>query len=523
MIEAHEFSPAPSVRPRDVGPSLRELLVDGGDGRLALDPITGRNRYGCGPGPDPQLADFGSSTASVISESGFAAVEALRRRLYEAEPRGPGAGAYARELQRLRGRLVELCGLSGVAGLEVIFSPSGTDLHMLIAELVGATPGSPLVCVDVEPEETGSGVPAALSGNHFGANAALGAPVMEGGAVGAESRRFVAIRARAADGSLRPAAEIEAELDALGREVTGQGARLLLAVSDVSKTGLISPSLESVLAFKQKFGAASEILIDACQFRLSPESLAAYLGHGFMVAVTGSKFLTGPSFSGAVFVPPGVAERLSGRLISPGLRAYSARGEWPQGWVGAAAMSEAVNLGLLLRWEAAVCELAAFRALPVPKVDAFARRFAAAAGAWIADHPLFEPLEVRDLDRSAIGGRAMGWDMTPTIFPFLLRHADGGRDGYLSLAATQDVYRGLCADPFPPRADAARARLGQPVKCGTRDDRPISALRLCNSARLIVEAVTGGEAGETAVIDRALATLERTAEGTRRLSATGRI
>ena len=93
MIEAHEFSAAPSLRPHDVGPGLRDLLVDGGDGRLALDPITGRNRYGCCPGPDPQLADFGSSTASVISEGGFAAAEALRQRLYEAEPRGPGAGA----------------------------------------------------------------------------------------------------------------------------------------------------------------------------------------------------------------------------------------------------------------------------------------------------------------------------------------------------------------------------------------------------------------------------------------------
>lgn len=519
MIEAFEFGREPG----EPAPRLQDLLIGGGDGRLALDPFTSRNRYGCGPSPDPSLADFGSSTASVISAGGFAAAEALRQRLYDAEPRGPGAATYARELQRLRGRLIALCGLSDLAGLELVFSPSGTDLHMLIAELVGATPGSPLVCVDVEPEETGSGVPAALSGKHFGANAALGAPVMEGGAVGAEARRFVAVRARAADGALRPAAEIAAELDALGRDVTARGARMLLAVSDVSKTGLISPGLESVLAFKEKFGAQAEVLIDACQFRLSPESLRAYLDHGFMVAITGSKFLTGPSFSGGVFVPPAVAERLGGRLISPGLRAYSARGEWPQGWVGAAAMSDTVNLGLLLRWEAAVSELEAFRALPVGKVDAFARRFAGAANAFIAEHPLFEPLQVRGLDRSAVGGRAEGWDLAPTIFPFLLRHDQGGRGGYLSLAATQDVYRGLYADPFPPQAGAVRARLGQPVKCGERDARPISALRLCNSARLIVEAVAGGEAGEQAVIARALAALDRTAEGVRKLSATGRV
>lgn len=521
MIEAHEVSAQPSDRRLETGLSLKDLLVDGGDGRLALDPITGRNRYGCCPGPDPQLADFGSSTASVISTTGYAAAEALRQRLYGFDPRGPSAGVYAQELQRLRGSLIDLCGLSDIGGLDVIFSPSGTDLHMLVAELVGATPGSPLVCVDVEPEETGSGVPAALSGQHFGANAALGAPVLEGASVGPESRRFVAVRCRAADGTLRPSAEIEAELDVLGREVTGAGARLLLAVSDVSKTGLISPGLDVVLAFKQRFGAAAEILIDACQFRLSPESLRAYLGHGFMVAVTGSKFLTGPSFSGGVFVPPETAERLRGRLIASGLRAYSARGEWPQGWVAAKAMSETVNVGLMLRWEAAVSELVAFRALPTPAVDAFAQRFAGAVQAWISANAQFEALEARGLDRAAIGGRAQGWDVTPTIFPFLLKHTDGR--GYLSLAATQDVYRGLCAEPFPPRAGQSRARLGQPVKCGARDDRPISALRLCNSARLMVEAVTGGEAGAQAVIDRAVAVLERTAEGAKRLSLSGRI
>lgn len=527
MIEAHEYS-AQSASPSRLkapagSPSTVSLLVEGGDGRLALDPITGRNRYGCCPGPDLDLADFGSSTASVISKAGFEAADALRERLYAAEPHGPSAATYAAELQRQRARLIDLCGLGDLAGLEVIFSPSGTDLHMLVAELVGATPGSPLVCLDVEPEETGSGVPAALSGKHFGANAALGAPVLEGGVVGRDSRRFVAIRARAADGRPRPVAEIEAELDTLGREVVKDGGRILLAVSDVSKTGLISPGLDTVLAFKQRHGAAVEVLIDACQFRLSPQTLRAYLAHGFMVAVTGSKFLSGPSFSGGVFVPAETAERLRGRLIPSGLRAYSARGEWPQGWVGGAAMNEAVNVGLMLRWEAALSELAAFREQPIEAVDGFARRFADAVNAWIAAHPLFEALPVAPLNRTAVGGRAEGWDVTPTIFPFLLRHAEGGRGGYLSNAAVQDVYRGLCAEPFPPKPGAQRARLGQPVKCGERDGRPLSALRLCNSVRLMVEAIGGGAAGEQAVIERALMVLERTAELTERMSASGRV
>lgn len=522
MNNAHEFRAATSVRTSQSAPTTRQLLVEGGDTRLALDPITGRNRYGCPTTPDATLADFGSSTASVISQRGFDAAERLREGLYRADPRGPGPAAYAEAMERLRGGLIGLCGLQDMTGLDVIFSPSGTDLHLIIAELMGATPASPLVCIDVEPEETGSGVPAALCGQHFGEHASLGAPVLQGGAIGTSSHRFVAVACRAADGSLRTEIEVEAQLHAVAREAVGAGGRVLLAVSDVSKTGLISPSLAAVAAFKARFGPAAEIVIDACQFRLTPESLRAYLDQGCMVAVTGSKFLSGPSFSGALFVPPSVAERLRGRLISPGMRAYSTRGEWPSGWVAGQTMAEATNLGLLLRWEAALAELAAFRALPSDAVGSFTSRFAQAVQARLNDDPLFDPLEIRPLDRAALGG-GTGWDLTPTIFPFLLRHAPGGRGGCLSLAATQDVYRGLCAEPFPPQASVLRARLGQPVRCGVRDERPLSALRICNSARLIVEAVSGGEPAAKSVVDRALAVLDRTAEGVRRLSATGRV
>jgi selenocysteine lyase/cysteine desulfurase len=94
---------------------------------------------------------------------------------------------------------------------------------------------------------------------------------------------------------------------------------------------------------RDRFGDRVEVLIDACQFRIAPATLAAYLAQGFLVAITGSKFLGGPTFSGALLVPPQAAERLSARLPHPGLRAYSARAEWPPAWVAAAALTEQTN------------------------------------------------------------------------------------------------------------------------------------------------------------------------------------
>ncbi len=277
------------------------------------------------------------------------------------------------------------------------------------------------------------------------------------------------------------------------------GRRALLSIADVSKTGLISPSPETALALARRFPRTLEIMVDACQFRLSPETLRAYLAQDFMVAVTGSKFLTGPTFSGALLVPASAAERLSSRLLPKGLGAYSARADWPQGWVAAASLPEAANFGLLLRWEAALAELAAFRALPQPEVEGFMRTFARVVRQRLADDPAFEPLPARRLDRSAIGAFT-SWDRSATILPFLLRHTVAGRQGYLGLAETDAIYRSL--------AGVGRTRLGQPVRCGERDGQPVAALRLCNSARLVTEALApGGDA--SAVLSRALAALDR--------------
>ena len=69
--------------------------------------------------------------------------------------------------------------------------------------------------------------------------------------------------------------------------------------------------------------------------RVSPHTLRAYLAHGFCVALTGSKFVAGPPFSGALLVPRTLARRLERQAMPPALGAYSARAEWPRGWTAA--------------------------------------------------------------------------------------------------------------------------------------------------------------------------------------------
>lgn len=480
--------------------------MEGGDARIALDP-DGLNKYGCPPLPDPGLVALGSSTASVVSGAGFAAADRLRDRLAQAAQ--PDAVLYARELERVRGELLGLCGISDMAGVAAVFAASGTDVHLIAAQLAGAGSASQTLAIMAEAGETGSGVPAALAGHHFSAHAALGGEVAAGTPItGGAALEVATVPVRLPDGTPRPAADVDAEVETVVAAAAGR--RVLLTLVDVSKSGLIAPSPACVAALQGRLPESVEVLVDACQFRIAPATLRAYLERGFMVALTGSKFVTGPSFSGVLLMPAPVAARLRGRTLPPALRAYSSRAEWPRGWDSAGLLDDVANFGLLLRWEAALEELRALRALPEAQVARFLQAFAEAVQQRLASDPLFEPLPVPPIDRRPLI-EATSWDHIQTIFPFLLYHLDSGAGRTpLSRAETAQVYRLLQTDLDIPGA-RLRFQLGQPVACGSRDGVPVSALRLCASARLVVEAQGGDGRNAAAVIGKALAALDKAA------------
>ena len=488
-LPAHAF--APSIFEL---PSTARLLVEGGDTRLAVDPARGTNKYGCRPVPDPELAAFGSSTASIISEPAFTAAERLRQRLVRAAALEWPHLTYTRELQRLRGDLTRLCGLAADSGVDIVFAASGTDLHLIAAQLA-AGQRQRLTAITVEATETGSGVPAALAGRHFSTSTALGQTVIDNVALsGAEPVEVVAVAGRAPDGALRSAAETADEIAARTAAAVSKGRRVLLVLTDVSKTGMLSPDIARVFAVQRRFAGDVDVLVDGCQFRLAPATLRAYLAQGAMVAVTGSKFLTGPAFSGALFVPRSSAQRFGDRVLPAGLGAYSARGDWPLAWMIADSLPELANYGLLVRWQAAIVELEAFAGLSDEDVSGFAAEFGRAVSERLGCDPHVEALPTPPLDRSAISA-STSWDRWPTIFPFALRRRGSG--ACLNRAETEHVYKRLAVQG---------CQLGQPVACGQRHGGAVHALRLCLSARLIVEAVARG--GRAAVIERAVRVLD---------------
>ncbi len=474
-------------------PSTARCLTEGGDERIVLDPISGLNAYGCRPFPDPELLAYGSSTASIISIEGYRHADRLRMRLREAAGNDSQAAVYNLETGRIRTELLRLCELPGTTGM--IISPSGTDVHTTAAQYSGCGESIPPRIVMIETNETGKGVAAALKGAGFVEKSGGVAPV----------------HVRLGDGSPRPLTDIDKEVELLASDALASDRRVLLILIDQSKTGLIAPSLSCVLSLQRRFQNKIDVLVDACQFRVAPPTLRAYLEQGFMIALTGSKFLTGPSFSGALLVPPAIVRRSQSAPFPANSPDWA---NWPSSpAIMAENVKQSVNFGLLLRWEAALQELRAFRSAPQATVINFLQDFASAVQQRLNSDPLLEPLPVPRLNRRPLTAEN-SWDHLQTIFPFLLYHADAGRT-YLSAEETRHVYRQLSVsqafDPEHPDAPIAamRCQLGQPVACGKRNGVEVSALRLCISARHIVKAAADGDKG-VAVIAAALAVLDKT-------------
>jgi len=456
------LSARPSAAPRRKGldDQLRLLLTSGGDERLWPDPLLRRNRYGAPAAPAPDELWYSSSTASAISPEGWrAAGEALERLL------DPAAHCSPEDfVEDIRARLLRLV---GAPGAQAALCASGTEAELLVLFLALNLSRRPVVNIVVAPAETGSGVPAAADGRHFLGHASAGGPVSEGARLDGWEEASIQCRhiaVREPGGRLLPHAQVDAAAAEAVQAAADAGAFTLLHVMDASKTGHAGVSRAAAQAIAARHRDNVLVVVDACQLRCSWEVLRADLAAGFAVMITGSKFAGGPPFSGALLLPAGLCERLAD--VRPGqacLRAYSARLDWPAPLRMALAerLRPGFNLGLALRWTAALDAIEDYAALPEDHRGVLLARFDAAVRARVRADPALSLL-----DEESLG--------VPGLVPVV--HADGS-DARL-------IHETLA---LPASGNVRPCHLGQPVEIGAT-----AALRVCASMPLITRAAHDG-------------------------------
>jgi hypothetical protein len=460
----------PEAAPTALDRRLALLIASGGDERIWPDPVTRRNRYGVPLLPAPDELWFSSSTASPVSARGWTAARDALERL--TGPGGVGIGAW---FDQLRARLLALY---GAPGAEAVLAASGTETELVALSLGLALAGGPLVNIVVAPAETGSGVPDAARGQHFLDRASLGDAVAKGARLtGWESAHITleTIEIRRADGSLRCAGDVDQEAALRAERAVASGAFALLHVLDASKTGRPGVSRAAAARIMMRYPGRVLVAVDACQLRCPPAQLRRDLADGFAVMITGSKFAGGPAFCGALLLPEPIVDRLArAPLGAAPLAPYSAALDWPQRLrrAATAGLSQPANLGLGLRWAAALVEIEAYEAIPAAWRAAALAEFERSVRARVAADKGLAPIA------------PVGQPAAPGLVPIL--HADGGdpRRAWLALSRGEG-----CRTP---------CHLGQPVAVGPR-----WALRVCASMPMITEAAERGFAGIEARLDEA--------------------
>jgi len=458
-----------------------------------LDEQSGLNSYGCAPKPMPAIS-YASSTASTVSAGAFAQARAFHFQLQQASRKRPIADVYAEAMEDARRRLCILYGLRN--GVDIAFGPSGTDLEYLVLA-TAMRDGKAVRNIVVEVDEVGSGCFNAYQARYFAPRTALGLDVETGTSLPGFPRERITletITVRNSDGSLRDAAEREHVLVETIERSIAAGERPLLHAVHRSKTGLITPSPDLIERLAARFGEALDLVVDACQGRISPEMIRVYLGLGATVFITGSKFIGGPPFSAAALIPSAVSDRMSeGEPVPEGLGAFFARGEFPAGWRAAdPVLPQLTNFGLLLRLECGLFELSRLLAYPEALVGKAVTAFGQAVRSLPADAPL------RPIPEAAIGAEE-------TLHPLdraMLHTFELAPGSGLDIDGAKQVYGMLYtdmsehfSDPWDQLIAAETCHVGQPVRCLRGADGSWAAtLRLSLSAPQISE-VAGLEDG----------------------------
>lgn len=470
---------------------LEYLLMSGGDKRLKIDRNRLLNKYGCTPFPRPKAFTFASSTATSISNIAFNQSEKKREKFIKASFKDGYNESLKQFSEGIKSRIKNTLLLPEKTS--VFLSPSGTDVSLIFAGLCQSLFDKPLVHILVASDETGSGVPAALEGLHFSDRTSQGVKVTKGNPIkGFEPVELVQITLRNKKGELKSAVELDLEVKKAFKAVLKQAKQPILHVMNQSKLGYVAPSKACLRMLENDFKEDFFALIDNSQMRMGRKELNNYIKRDYAVTITGSKFFTGPPFSGALLLPKSREHLLacSEGTIPEGLIDYTYKNNFPPHWKSVKSLKQGSNPGTLMRWYAAIVEQKRYFETPVLLRSLGTEMFCSHVENSLIQSYILESITLNEKD--ATGGSIAG--INRSIFPFFVFH----NDRVLSHPQMTKVYQLLnqkLADLLQKSGQNNDngllanqvCHIGQPVKAVYKDGTPSAVLRISLGSRVISE------------------------------------
>ena len=448
-----DYSRAGNQQPKDTilafdhDSTLADLMTQGGDARIVLDPLTLLNRYSSAPYPRDVLA-LASSTANDLSAD---AASYLTQKYGSDAGRLNSGDVYADALEQSRTQIRNAYNLA--SDIDIFFAPSGTDLEYvpLFASAGKSTNGVSNLLLGAD--EVGSGCIHSAAGRYFANETALGTSVAPGQAVeGMVPVEMGDFPVRDAMGTAFDGPAIAAQMGPKIADALSAGLHPLVHVVHGSKTGLVLPHLDEIDALIARFGSDVSFVVDACQARITTPAIHDYLQRRIIVFLTGSKFMGGPPFSGFALLPPGMAANAA--PLPVGAVQIFRQAEVPLDWAGREALENTGNAGLALRLSASLFELERFQKLSIEEVSRVVGSFTSATDRLAA------LLNVRKVGASAPSeaGEPAGHpiEMQTLVTLDLCHDQNGNQARNIDFDGATVIHKALIGQGV---------RLGQPVKC----------------------------------------------------------
>lgn len=469
------------------------LLTAGGDLRLNIDEIDLLNKYGCRPFPRPDAFTFASSTATSVSNFAFDKTDKVRSILIRNSLKNGLKNATIEFSELLKNNLRKIFKLNDEC--QIIFSPSGTDSSLQIAAITQIISNNDITHILVASDETGSGVPAALKGCHFENTTALNYPVKKGDKIeGFRDIDLIKIPFRDETGALKSSSQLDEEVFNAISKTNELGRHVVLHTMDQSKLGYQSPSDEFIQKLNTLDKLSMQIIVDGSQLRLDPKDIQNYLNKGYIVTITGSKYFTGPPYSGALILPKSVSELIDSvkNTLPEGLTEYYNHSDWPTSWFCSQDLSDGYNYGSYTRWNAAIVEMERYYKTPILYRNMGIEMFCNFVDDSIKDATFLEPLYGDVTNTNTYNSEEFGIRNIRTIFPFFILK----NNEVLSIDNVKKLYTLLnsdLSDQFEDssleiiRLAAQKCHIGQAVNVKYGNDFQSAVLRISLGARVISE------------------------------------
>jgi len=469
------------------------LLMAGGDLRLNIDESELLNKYGCRPFPRPEAFTFASSTATSVSNFAFDKTAKVRAILIQNSLKKGFKNTSVEFSELLKSNLRKTLKIDHEC--QIIFSPSGTDSALQIAAITQIISDKEITHVLVASDETGSGVPSALKGCHFENTTALNYPVKKGDKIeGFRDIDLIKIPLRDQNGELKSSIQIDKEVFTAISKTTELGRHIVLHAMDQSKLGYQSPSEEMMRNLNTLDNLSMQIIVDCSQLRLDPKDIKNYLNKGYIVTITGSKYFTGPPYSGALIIPKNVSKLIDSvkNTLPEGLTSYYNHSDWPTSWFCSKDLSDEFNYGSYMRWNAAIVEMDRYYKTPVLYRNMGIEMFCNFVEDSIKDASFLEPLFDDETKSNTYSSEEFGLRNIRTIFPFfILKNKE-----VLTVDQVKRLYELLnsdISDQFEDssleivRLAAQKCHIGQAVNVKYGIDIQSAVLRISLGARVISE------------------------------------